>query len=64
MAATTSNRNVQSRATRASREVESPKKITEDVVDYLTAYARENPGYTALACIGVGFVLGWKLKPW
>lgn len=38
--------------------------IREDVVNYLTKYARENPGYSALACLGIGFVLGWKLKPW
>jgi hypothetical protein len=40
------------------------KKMTEDVFDYLTDYARENPGTAALWCLGVGFVLGWKIKPW
>jgi|GEM_PF-1020548 hypothetical protein len=35
-----------------------------DVINYLTEYARQNPGYAALWCLGVGFVLGWKLKPW
>jgi ElaB/YqjD/DUF883 family membrane-anchored ribosome-binding protein len=39
------------------------KEITRDVVDYLTDYARQNPGYAALVCLGVGFVLGRKLKP-
>lgn len=38
--------------------------IQEDMVNYLTRYARENPGYAALTCLGVGFILGWKLKPW
>ena len=37
---------------------------TEDAVDYLKAYARQNPEKAALWCLGVGFVLGWKLKPW
>ena len=37
---------------------------TEDVVDYLRAYARQQPEKAALWCLGVGFVLGWKLKPW
>lgn len=37
---------------------------TEDVVDYLKAYARQQPEKAALWCLGVGFVLGWKLKPW
>lgn len=37
---------------------------TEDVVDYVKAYARQQPEKAALWCLGVGFVLGWKLKPW
>jgi ElaB/YqjD/DUF883 family membrane-anchored ribosome-binding protein len=40
------------------------RKASRDVAQYLTDYARENPGTAALACLGVGFVLGWKLKPW
>ncbi len=27
-------------------------------------YARENPEIFAACCFGIGFVLGWKLKPW
>lgn len=34
------------------------------LMDYISAYARDNPGSAALWCLGVGFVLGWKLKPW
>ena len=37
---------------------------TRDLVEYLKEYARENPEVTALWCFGIGFVLGWKLKPW
>lgn len=36
----------------------------QDLVEYLTEYARQHPGATALWCLGIGFVLGWKLKPW
>ncbi len=36
----------------------------DDFVQYLTDYARANPGTAALWCLGIGFVLGWKLKPW
>jgi hypothetical protein len=36
----------------------------QDILDYLKAYAREKPDVAALWCLGVGFVLGWKLKPW
>lgn len=35
-----------------------------DLIDYLKAYAREKPEVAAMWCFGVGFVLGWKLKPW
>jgi len=35
-----------------------------DVVDYLKDYARQKPEVAALWCLGIGFVLGWKLKPW
>jgi hypothetical protein len=38
--------------------------IKEDVVEYLTDYAKQNPKQAALFCVAVGFVLGWKLKPW
>ena len=36
----------------------------EDLYSYLQEYARERPEVVALACFGIGFVLGWKLKPW
>ncbi len=35
-----------------------------DFVQYLRDYARERPDVAALWCLGVGFILGWKLKPW
>lgn len=36
----------------------------EDLVNYAREYAREQPEMAALWCLGIGFVLGWKLKPW
>lgn len=36
----------------------------QDLFDYVHEYTRERPGVVALWCLGVGFVLGWKLKPW
>jgi hypothetical protein len=36
----------------------------EDFMSYLREYTRERPEVVALACFGIGFVLGWKLKPW
>ena len=35
-----------------------------DLVEYLKDYARERPEVAAMWCFGIGFVLGWKLKPW
>jgi hypothetical protein len=35
-----------------------------DMVEYVREYAREKPEVVALWCLGIGFVLGWKLKPW
>jgi len=35
-----------------------------DLLTHLKRYASENPAEAALWCFGVGFVLGWRLKPW
>lgn len=35
-----------------------------DLMDYLKEYTRERPEVVALWCFGLGFVIGWKLKPW
>lgn len=37
---------------------------SEDFVQYLKDYARAKPDVAALWCFGIGFVVGWKLKPW
>ena len=39
-------------------------ELGRDMLDYLREYAREKPEVVALWCFGIGFVLGWKLKPW
>jgi len=38
--------------------------LKHDLVEYVTCYAGRNPGHAALVCLAVGFILGWKLKPW
>lgn len=45
-----------------AREVwrEEPRGLGE----FLLEYAQENPAAAALWCFGIGFVLGWRLKPW
>jgi hypothetical protein len=39
-------------------------KPLDDLVVYLREYARERPEIVAMTCFGIGFILGWKLKPW
>ena len=39
-------------------------KPCTDLTEYFRQYARERPEVVALWCLGIGFVLGWKLKPW
>lgn len=36
----------------------------KDLWEYAKAYARQKPEVCALWCFGIGFILGWKLKPW
>jgi hypothetical protein len=38
--------------------------VGNDLIEYLKEYAREKPEVAALWCFGIGFILGWKLKPW
>lgn len=38
--------------------------VFEDALDRLNRYARHNPTAFGLWALGIGFVLGWKLKPW
>lgn len=37
---------------------------SSDLEAYVRQYVREKPEAAALWCFGIGFVLGWKLKPW
>lgn len=43
---------------------EYPLRPTEDLMEYVREYARQKPEVVAFACFGIGFILGWKLKPW
>ncbi|HBN79703.1 MAG TPA: hypothetical protein DD473_28545 [Planctomycetaceae bacterium] len=36
----------------------------QDLIAYVKDYARQKPEAAALWCFGIGFVVGWKLKPW
>jgi hypothetical protein len=47
-------------------EISADTELTASEAAYecFRAYAGEHPGAVALLCLGLGFVLGWKLKPW
>jgi len=47
-----------------ARQMRPGPHPTEDIYNYLCDYAKEKPQAMALWCFGIGFVLGWKLKPW
>ncbi len=36
----------------------------DDLIEYVSQYTRERPEVVVLTCLGIGFILGWKLKPW
>jgi hypothetical protein len=38
--------------------------LLNDLMEHVRDYAKEKPETVALWCLGIGFVLGWKLKPW
>lgn len=39
-------------------------KPSSDLLAYFRQYAHESPKVVALACLGIGFALGWKLRIW
>jgi hypothetical protein len=45
-------------------EISGRRQPLNDLYKYFVDYARENPEMAALWCFGIGFVLGWKMKPW
>jgi hypothetical protein len=54
---------------RHSRPASNPAALEgadacEAAVAFFRDYARERPEVVAMWAFGVGFILGWKLKPW
>jgi hypothetical protein len=37
---------------------------SSELVEAVRQYAHKRPKVVALWCLGIGFVLGWKLKLW
>jgi hypothetical protein len=44
--------------------VQSVRLPAESAARSLREYAREHPEAAALWCLAIGFVLGWRMKPW
>ena len=54
-------------ATQNANDTHQPSerlRLSSDLFEYIRQYARERPEVVALSCLGIGFVLGWKLKLW
>ena len=48
-----------------SQEEEGPlHAYVERTLEGIESYARREPWAFAIGVFGVGFILGWKLKPW
>jgi hypothetical protein len=61
----TAHESMTHRRNASATAVTVPDDRTEaDLVSHFREYARERPEMVALWCLGVGFVMGWKLKPW
>ena len=51
--------------TQNALEIHQPGEMpSSELLEYVRQYARERPEVVALWCLGIGFVLGWKLKMW
>lgn len=66
---TTKAQNRQSTFTEARDEgsmsaTQKPLQPLDDFQCYARRYIEQQPEACALICLGVGFILGWKLKPW
>jgi len=62
----TSNSTTKNADTTGRREPTEQQEMQpyQDTVQYLRDYAQKQPEMAALWCLGIGFILGWKLKPW
>lgn len=48
----------------AHHEADGWETTVEDLLDSVKHYAQEKPTSALLIALGIGFVLGWRLKPW
>ena len=53
-----------SRAGAPAPPIERGQPLPEPLTHYLGQYAKANPSAAALWCFAIGFIVGWRLKPW
>jgi hypothetical protein len=58
----TKSRSGRAKPSQVERMTDEVKHMGGELVDYASRYARRNPTNAALWALGIGFVLGWKLK--
>jgi hypothetical protein len=46
------------------RSTDSRQDLLAGASEFLRDYSRSRPEVVALWAFGIGFILGWKLKPW
>ena len=64
MASSTKERTVPISQNETKVSAEPCEQTSKSAVEHFCEYGRERPGVLALWCFGIGFVMGWKLKPW
>ena len=47
-----------------SRTIAGLEDLAREATDRVETFAREKPMAFGLWALGIGFVLGWRLKPW
>jgi len=59
------DRNTEGSVDRGTQSCCEPElHVLDDLQCYTKKYIQQRPEAAALFCLGIGFVLGWKLKPW
>jgi hypothetical protein len=64
MISTTEERTIPAPENGAAEHVDGRVRTTKSALEHFREYEQDRPDIVALWCLGIGFVLGWKLKPW
>ena len=64
MSSSTKEHGVQKSEDETRVQTASREPTTKRALEHFQEYGRDRPEIVALWCLGIGFVLGWKLKMW